>query len=101
MRAFFPTRSLALLLFIGVADLIATAVLHAQGLIVEMNPLMRGFIDRSEWLFAFAKLVTLILGWAVMASYAKKNPVFVRNVCTYGSIAYLGLWLTCFLACRV
>jgi membrane-bound metal-dependent hydrolase YbcI (DUF457 family) len=101
MRAFFPTRSLILLLTIGLIDLITTAVLHAKGLIVEMNPLMRVLIDRSEWLFALAKLLTLVVAWVVLARYAKNNIAFVRAVCKYGSLAYIAVWTIWFIAGRV
>jgi hypothetical protein len=81
---------------IGFTDLLVTAVLHAKGLIVELNPLMRVFIDQSEWLFAIVKGATLILGWVTLAWYAKTNPQFVRKVCLGGSVAYLTLWVAWF-----
>ena len=40
-RRLLPTRALALLLAIGFLDLIVTAVLHAQGMIIELNPRRR------------------------------------------------------------
>jgi hypothetical protein len=96
MSAVFPTRSLALLMGIGLIDLIATATLHAHGLITEMNPFMRFFIERSEWSFAIAKGLTLAVSWAVMASYARKNKDFVQKACLAGSLAYVALWATWF-----
>lgn len=82
---------------IGVVDLVTTAVLHAQGQIVELNPLMRVFIEQSEWLFAGVKGLTLIAGWIVLAWYAQVNRSFVRKVSILGSLAYLGVWLSWFL----
>ncbi len=87
---------LGVLMLIGFIDLVATAVLHSQGLIVELNPLMRPLIESGEWLFAIVKGFTLVLAWLVMANHAKKNLVFVRQACLIGSFAYVGIWCTWF-----
>ncbi len=93
MKAILPTRSIALLIGIGLIDMITTAVLHAQGKIVEMNPLMRGFLQTSEWLFILVKGATLVAAWIVMAQYAQVNRPFVRKCCIWGSVVYAGVWL--------
>ncbi len=87
-----PTRAILLLVGIGTIDLVTTAVLHAQGHIVELNPLMKVFIEQSEWLFAFVKGLTLVSGWFVLAWYAKFNLQFVRKASIYGSLAYVLVW---------
>jgi len=92
----FPTRALALLLTIGFVDLVATAVLHANGLIVELNPLMKPLIERSEWLFAFVKALTLVGAWFVMARHARVNRNFVRLAALAGSAVYVMVWVTWF-----
>jgi CHASE2 domain-containing sensor protein len=81
---------------IGTVDLVATAVLHAQGKIVEMNPIMRVFIERSEWLFAFVKGLTLVIAFLAMRSYAQKNAAFVNKACWAGSTAYVAIWCAWF-----
>jgi len=96
----FPVRSLAILLFIGTIDLISTAWLHAHGLIVELNPLMRPLIEHSEWTFALAKGFTLVAAYVVMVRYARNNRAFVARSCTYASIAYLGVWAIWFTSAR-
>ncbi len=83
-------------MLIGFADLVFTAVLHANGLITELNPLMKVFIERSEWAFAAAKGATLIASWVALSWYAKTNKDFVERTCMTGSIAYMGIWLTWF-----
>lgn len=83
---------------IGFLDLISTAVLHSNGQIVELNPLMRPLIEQSEWLFIVVKAMTLFLAWAVMAWYAKKNLDFVRKSCLLGAGVYLIVWSSWFLA---
>ena len=100
MKSLFPTKSLAVLLLIGVLDLVSTAVLHAKGLIVEMNPIMRFFIQQSEWLFAFVKGLTIGAAWVTLAWYAKQNKEFVAKACALGSYAYVTLWLGWFIAAR-
>lgn len=97
MKAILPTRALGLFVGICILDLIVTAVLHAHGLIVEMNPLMKGFIEQSEWLFALVKGMTIIAGWAAMAWYAKANLKFVRKASFYGAAVYVAVWLGWFL----
>lgn len=100
MSLAFPTKSLAALLVIGTVDLIVTAVLHSRGMIVELNPLMRGFINQSEWLFAFVKGLTIGVAWGTMAWYARQNREFVGRACTLGSLAYVTVWTTWFFSAR-
>jgi uncharacterized membrane protein len=69
-----------------------------QGMIVELNPVMRPVIDRGEWLFILVKGGTLALAWYTMATYAKTNRAFVRKVCLTGSAAYLLIWIGWFVA---
>lgn len=100
MSLVFPTKSMVALLTIGIVDLITTAVLHSRGMIVELNPLMRGFINQSEWMFAFVKGMTIGVAWGTMVWYAQTNRDFVNKACTYGSIAYLVVWTTWFFGAR-
>lgn len=94
----FPTRALVLLLGIGFVDLVMTAILHAQGLIVELNPIMRPVIEQSEWLFAAVKGATLVAAWLVMLHYSKSHLVFIRHACVCGSLAYVLIWTIWFSA---
>lgn len=87
-----------LLLAIGFVDLVTTALLHANGLIVEKNPLMKPIIETSEWLFAFVKGATLVVGYLVISKYFQTHLRFIRKVCQIGSLAYLGLWVVWFVA---
>lgn len=90
---------LAVLMAIGFIDLISTAVLHAKGLIIEVNPLMRPLIEHNEWTFAFVKSLTLFGAWYVMARHAQKGEqalVFVRQACVVASLAYVAIWTTVF-----
>ena len=98
IRSIMPTRMIGLLMGIGFVDLVATAYLHANGLIVELNPVMKPIIESSELLFALVKGMTLVLAWVVMAKHAQKNLVFVRRTCLAGSVVYLLIWTTWFLA---
>lgn len=97
-QSLFPTRALALLLGIGFVDLMVTALLHANGLIVELNPLMRPLLEQSEWLFVFVKSFTLVAAWCALAWYARQNLRFVRQVCLLSSALYLVIWSAWFLA---
>ena len=95
-RAVFPTPALAVLMAIGLLDLLSTALLHRAGLIQELNPIMKVFIVRSEWLFAFVKGLTLGAAWGAMAWYARTDLRFVARACWAGSGAYVALWLVWF-----
>lgn len=77
---------------LGWADLVLTAVLHEQGQIVELNPLMRPLLERGEWLFAAVKASTLLALWVVMAKQYLARPQFVRQMSAWGCVAYLTLW---------
>ncbi len=96
-KKIFPTRALAVLLSIGLFDLISTAVLHAQGQIVELNPVMRPLIEQSEWLFVFVKGLTLFAAWYVMHHYSKDHLNFIRKACIGGSVAYITVWSAWFI----
>jgi hypothetical protein len=98
MKLVFPTKGVAALVTIGMIDLISTAVLHKQGLITEMNPLMRVFIERNEWLFAFVKGMTIGAAWTALVWYAQQNKQFVARAAAWGAAAYLVLWGSWFFA---
>ena len=96
LQTILPTRAIALLVGIGFIDLVTTAILHANGSIVEMNPLMRAFLVQSEWLFVLVKGSTLVAAWWVMAIYSRQHLAFVRKTCLIGSAVYLLVWLMWF-----
>lgn len=91
-QALVPSRAILLLMGIGFLDLVMTAVLHAHGLIVELNPLMRPLIEHSEWTFSAVKAGTLFAAWGVMAWYGQTNRAFVRRACLWGAAVYLTVW---------
>ena len=97
-RRLFPTRAIVLLMAIGFFDLLVTAILHANGTVVEMNPLMRPLIEHSEWLFGAVKSLTLLFAWGVMVWYARQNLDFVRKACFFGAGFYVFIWCVWFLA---
>jgi hypothetical protein len=97
IRQAFPSRALTLLLLIGLVDLTATAVLHAQGKISELNPLMRGFIERSEWLFVAVKGLSLVFAYVMLVRCSRTHRDFVTRAGYVGAALYVGIWLTWFL----
>ncbi len=96
-RSVMPTRAIGLLMAIGFVDLVATAVLHHHGLIVELNPLMKPLIERDEWLFVLVKGMTLVGAWAAMAAYARVNRDFVRKAALAGAGVYTLVWTVWFI----
>ncbi|MEZ0325336.1 MAG: DUF5658 family protein [Fimbriimonas sp.] len=97
-RTILPNKSLILLICIGLIDLVATAMLHARGLIVELNPIMRPVIEHSEWAFALVKGVTLLIAFITMSQYARQNSVFVGKASKIGILMYTGIWIVWFTA---
>lgn len=98
MKLVLPTKSLALLMAIGFGDLISTAWLHNRGMIQELNPVMRPFLEFGETPFILVKGASLLIAWYVMARYSRVDQAFVRKACLGGSLAYLALWLVWFTA---
>jgi hypothetical protein len=95
VRKLFPTRALAGLLAIGLIDLVVTALLHSQGRIEELNPLMAPLLAGGEGRFVVVKAATLLAAWVLLARTAKTDLKGVRRACLGGSAAYLAtLWLT-------
>ena len=92
-----PSRAIYLLLGIGLLDLVTTAVLHSQGRIVELNPLMKPLIEHGEWLFVLVKGFTLVAAAVGLVWYGRQNPKFVRQACILGSIAYLTVFTLWFI----
>lgn len=97
-KSIFPTRAVALLMAVGFIDLIVTVMLHSNGSIVELNPLMRPLIEQGEWVFAVVKSMTLFAAWVALAWYAKQNLGFVRRACLLGSAVYVLVWCAWFVA---
>lgn len=88
MRALFPTRALALLLAIGLLDLVATVILHVHGLIEERNPLMAPLLAQGWMGFALVKSATLAVGWFLLARADVRQA---RWPCLMGSAGYVTL----------
>ena len=90
-----PTRALGLLLSIGFADLLLTALLYSGGGIEERNPFMVPLLERGVLIFALAKAVTLLLAWAILVRYDRRT---LRRTCVVGSAIYLTLLAAAFFA---
>jgi hypothetical protein len=78
--------------------MVSTAALHAQGKIVELNPMMAPVIDRSEWLFVLLKSATLVAGGIALNRLAKTHKRFVPAACIGASAMYVTVWATVFLS---
>lgn len=91
-------RALRLLMALGLVDLVATATLHAQGLIDERNPLMAPLLNGGEWGFVVAKGVTLAIGGVLLTRQARHDRRSVRRACLFGSGAYATLLVVAFFA---
>jgi hypothetical protein len=94
MTRVMPNRGLALLMFAGLLDLATTLYWHSKGMMTEMNPLMRPFLEGGVLGFAAIKFVTLAALWLAVVLYSDRNPNFCRKACTLGAAGYVVLWTT-------
>ncbi len=78
-------RALGLLMAIGTADLVATAVLFGQDRIEERNPLMAAALAHGPWVFVVVKAATLVLAAVLLI---RQDRAVVRRACLAGSGAY-------------
>ena len=88
-------RALGLLLGIGMADLIATAVLSTDERFEERNPLMAGLLAHGPWPFVAAKAATLVVAGLLLARQDRRT---MQRACLFGSGAYAVLLATAFFA---
>lgn len=87
-----PPRALVFLMLIGIFDLVSTAVLYSQGLIEELNPLMRPLLEHSPLAFVLLKGFTLVVAYIALQWYRQTDEKFVVRVSAYGGVAYLTIW---------
>lgn len=81
----------AVLLAVGLADLLSTVFWVATGRAIEVNPIMAAVLRLGIWPFVLTKLSTLAACVGVLEWYRRRrNPIFARVV---GNIA-----LTCYIA---
>ena len=88
MRTLFPSRALALLLGIGLLDLVATALLSARGLVEERNPAMAPLLAHGVAPFVAVKTATLLAAWLLLVRQERRT---MRRACLWGSALYAAL----------
>lgn len=77
--------------------MVATAVLYSAGLIVELNPLMRPWLEGGVWQFCAVKSFTIVVAFVGLQYYRARDEKFVRFASRLGVVLYLGIWLGWFL----
>lgn len=87
-----PVPGLVALIGLALLDLATTLWWHANGMMTELNPLMRPLLEKNEWLFSGVKLATIVALAIAIVLYAKKNLAFCRRVCAVGAGAYISIW---------
>ena len=87
----------AVLLAVGLADLLTTLFWLATGQAVEVNPIMAAVLRAGVWPFVIAKLGTLVAYVGIMEWYRRRrNPVFARVVGNITLIGYIGIYAIAF-----
>lgn len=81
-------------MLVGIIDLISTAFLYSQGLIEELNPLMRPLLEHHPLTFVMFKAATLIAAYIALQWYRQTDEKFVVKVSAYGGAAYLTIWVS-------
>ena len=97
MKFSISRESLALVA-ICVVDTFLTVVLVGSGLASEANPLMARCLDQGFFFFCVVKLAAVALAVVAAESYRRRNPLFVRRALQMTITAYIGIYLTLFLA---
>ncbi|MCE5199384.1 MAG: DUF5658 family protein [Armatimonadota bacterium] len=87
----------AILLVIGLADLVSTMFWLHTGQVIEANPVMATLLSASLPLFVLTKLGTLLAYVGVMEWYRRhKNPQFAQIVASITVTAYVGIYAVSF-----
>jgi hypothetical protein len=97
MKLSISRESLALVA-ICVVDTFLTVALVGSGLATEANPLMARCLDQGFFFFCVVKLAAVVLAVVAAESYRRRNPLFVRRALQTTITAYIGIYLTLFLA---
>jgi hypothetical protein len=89
----------AVLLALGLADLLTTLFWLATGQAVEVNPIMAAILRLGVWPFVLTKVGTLVAYVGVLEWYRRRrNPVFARvagNITLIGYIAIYAISFAC------
>ncbi len=96
-----PTRirilpGTALLLIVGLLDLLTTLIGLRDGCIIEANPLMNGLLVHSLAAFVSVKLLTLMAFVIVIEWYRRHSTRAASAVSVFTVSAYLLIYLICF-----
>jgi len=87
----------AVLLAIGLADLLTTLFWLAAGRAIEVNPIMAALLRLGIWPFVIGKLGTLVAYVGVVEWYRRRrNPVFARLVGNITLFGYIGIYTVSF-----
>jgi hypothetical protein len=87
----------AVLLAVGLADLLTTLFWLATGRAIEVNPIMAAVLRLGVWPFVITKLGTLAAYVGVMEWYRRRrNPVFAHVVGNITLIGYVGIYAISF-----
>lgn len=88
----------AILVAIGLLDLLTTLVGLHDGCIIEANPLMNGLLAHSLAAFISIKLFTLAAFVVVIEWYRRRSERAASAVSKFTISAYLLIYLVCFLS---
>lgn len=87
----------AVVLAVGVADLLTTLFWLATGRAIEVNPVMAAVLRLGIWPFVIVKLGTLGAYISVLEWYRRRrNPVFARLMGNVTLIGYVGIYAISF-----
>jgi uncharacterized membrane protein len=87
----------ALLIAVGLADLLSTLFWLRTGQAIEMNPVMAAVLHAGLGAFILVKLSTLVAYVSVVEWYRRhRNPAFARLVGSITLIGYVGIYAISF-----
>lgn len=87
----------ALLIAVGLADLLSTLFWLKTGQAIEVNPVMAAVLHAGLGAFILVKLSTLAAYVGVVEWYRRRrNPAFARLVGSITLFGYVGIYAICF-----
>lgn len=80
------------------ADTVLTIMFISAGRATEANPLMAMCLARGYGFFFVVKMAATSVAIVAAESYRKHNPLFIRRLLQTAITAYVGIYITVFLA---
>jgi Domain of unknown function (DUF5658) len=86
------SRETMCLLAICLLDTISSALLFRAGYAVEGNPLLQPYAQAGVLPFVVMKTALFLPALALLESFSRRRPTFIRPLMRWGAVLYAGLY---------